>query len=278
MTNSDRLRNLGRSEPRFTSIRLTSETANKLRELVAKMRKDDPDHIRTTDDVVARLVDGQHYQTSAWLDSAVGRWQTRLGDDVARELHKSYRRIGKHVVSATEELRQRVRERRTISLVYAADEVVLAAGKALDVQVKDMRNSFCKPQGNACFYVGPRAEGWQEARKSTRKEADKFAKKKPPDLVVKIETDDDDTDGPGRDTVAKICKEKKVREVWQVTQLQGEEQAQFRILNPKDPGQPVEESGVLPGLTAAKLPKAFGLARLGQLAELREMLRSGGQE
>ena len=235
------------------------------------MREEDPDHIRTTDDVVARLVDGQDYRAAVGLDSALGRWQTRLGDDVARELLDVHARIGEHVVAASTELRQRFREQPKISLGYAADEVVLIAGLALNVPVKDMRGSFCQPQGDACFYVGARAKRWHKARARRLKKAKNFEAKTRPNLVVEIETRHD-TDLPER-----LVRE-KVHELWQVTPP-GEEKAHFRILNLEAPGQPeVKTSGVLPVLTAARLPEAFRLARLGQSAALMELLRGGGKE
>ena len=235
------------------------------------MKEEDPNHIRTTDDVVARLVDGQDYRAAAGLDSALGRWQTRLGDDVARELLDVHKRIGVHVTEATTELRQRFREQPKISLGYAADEVVLAAGPAQNVPVKDMRGSFCQPQGDACFYVGNRAAGWYEARARRLKVAQEFETETPPDLVVEIEADHD------ADLPERLVRE-KVREVWRVT-LPGEERAHFRILNLEAPGQPeVKTSGVLPVLTATRLPEAFRLARLGQVAALQELLRGGGKE
>ena len=97
-------------KPKYTSIRLTLETAAKLRKLVGEMREAEPDNIHTTDDVVARLIDRQGYSAPAKVDSVIARWQNQLSEDVAKECLDIHARIGEHVVRATTELRQKFRE------------------------------------------------------------------------------------------------------------------------------------------------------------------------
>ena len=95
------------SNPKFTSIRLTPETARKLRIVVADMKAAEPEAIRTTDDVVARLVERYGYGESAAaaVDAALAGWQGRLSGAVAKEVTEAHERIGGHVVRATSELR-----------------------------------------------------------------------------------------------------------------------------------------------------------------------------
>ena len=94
--------------PKFTSIRLTAETASKLRILTADLKAAEPETIKTTDDVVARLIARVGYRegAAAAIDAALAGWQGRLSDAVADEVKEAHARIGVHVVRASSELRQ----------------------------------------------------------------------------------------------------------------------------------------------------------------------------
>lgn len=96
------------ANPKFTSIRLKAETASKLRILTADMKAAEPETIRTTDDVVARLIERVGYRegAAAAIDAALAGWQGRLSEAVAVEVVEAHARIGEHVVQATGELRQ----------------------------------------------------------------------------------------------------------------------------------------------------------------------------
>ena len=264
---------------RFTSIRLTSATAGKLRNLVARMREEDPT-VRSADDVVAQLIDmaqliDRQDLEAGLLDSTLRRWQNRLSDDVSRTLLNAHAEIGKHVVRATTQLRQGLQKQPEKVLGDAADEVVLAADQSLGVPVKDMRGTL--PQADVCFYIGDRAEGWYAARKRGVKAAEEFEKETSPDLVVEIEADDADAPGfDARPNIAEITRARAMqgfREMWYVTTRPGEGQADIRIFDLKDPDRrAVRESTVLTGLTATVLPEAFHLAAQGRLEQLQKFL------
>ena len=262
-------------KPEFTSIRLTTETARRLRILVAEMKESDPKKIHTTDDVVARLIDRHGYREEVVLnpakalDSSIRRWQNTLSDNVATAVLDAHARIGEHVVQATTDMRRRLLEQPKKVLADAADEVVIGTGSTLGVSVKDMRNTPCNPQTDACFYVGDRAERWEAARKDGVRQAREFATKTPPDLVVGIEVDGHDADAPARHAM------QGVREMWQVTARPDARPVEIRILDLQAPDRPtVDESLLLPGVTSVRLLEAIKLAGEGRLKELKKMVQT----
>ena len=102
------------TEIQYTSIRLKAETARRLRVLVVGMKAAEPDTIKTTDDVVTRLIERQGYSANAAkIEALLADWQGRFGGAVGKEVIETYNRIGDHVVEYMTELRRLLRDAET---------------------------------------------------------------------------------------------------------------------------------------------------------------------
>ena len=101
----------GAEDPKYTSIRLTVETARRLRVLAAGMKgggtEQDQNYGRR-----GRAPDrsGKGYSANAAaIEAHLEAWQLRLSTVVGREVVDAHARIGDHVVEATTEFRKLLR-------------------------------------------------------------------------------------------------------------------------------------------------------------------------
>ena len=159
----------------------------------------------------------------------------------------------------------------------AADKVAERAGGYKGLRVKALRDTRWRQskadplntgiEPDACFYVGPTADGWREAREQSRSEAREFEERTPPDLVVEIEW-----------TQIDRCKALRYadlgsREMWRA-ERQGEGVV-VEILDLQADGGPApaaEGSLVFPGLDALSLGRILDLAERTRFSEMEMLL------
>ena len=159
----------------------------------------------------------------------------------------------------------------------ASDKVVPLAGALLKMRIKDMRDLRWKGTGgpgnvwleaDAAYYIGKNAAEWFAAREKSRKEALDFEARTPPDLVVEVEVTHFDENKPRR------YAELGVPEMWRVYGERESDRFNVEVLALQEVGGPkrLEESRVLPGLSAQILPEALELGELWKYKELKELL------
>ncbi|MDE2759357.1 MAG: Uma2 family endonuclease [Paracoccaceae bacterium] len=162
---------------------------------------------------------------------------------------------------------------------FSSDEIVKEAGLILHKRVRGMRGTrWKKPdepanvglEADAAFYIGDNAATWYAVdREGSEEEILAFEARTPPDLVVEVEATHFDRKKP------RCYAELGVREMWQVDARKGRKQIQVEILDlqaPDGPGQ-IDKSLVLDGLASSDLPKAYQLARQGNIVGLGDLLK-----
>ena len=106
---------------------------------------------------------------------------------------------------------------------------------------------------DCAFYIGERAEGYRSARLEGAADADAFVLHTAPDLVVEVEVTSVD------EGKAERYGQMGVREMWRLRTRRGsrETDADFLMLRPDAPPQPLRASQVLEGLDPADVREAL---------------------
>ena len=121
---------------------------------------------------------------------------------------------------------------------------------------------------DACFYLGPAAERWIEARRQGETALEAYEDRTPPDLVIEIERSRGDGDKPA------FYRRLGVREMWRFDIGRGTaEAAMLDLPAPAGPAD-LEASIVLPRTTPALVLEALELAVENRRSELDALIAS----
>ena len=149
------------------------------------------------------------------------------------------------------------------------DEIVDVAADRLGRASKRLRSTRLRgrdePPGtgmepDCTFYVGDRADGYQDALIEGEAAADAFLEHTAPDLVVEVELTNADA---GK---AERYGQMGVRELWRLHARKGSSEiaADFLVLHPEDAPRMLTESQVLEGITPADVCTAVEGVRFGR--------------
>ena len=121
---------------------------------------------------------------------------------------------------------------------------------------------------DACFYLGPSAEQWVEARRQGEAVLEAYEDRTPPDLVIEVERSRGDGDKPA------FYRRLGAREMWRLDIARGTAEASMLdLLAPAGPSA-VEVSVVLPRVTPALVLEALELAVDNRRPELDALIAS----
>lgn len=210
-------------------------------------------------------------------------WQLKVPPDLVPAMAREFdwNRLGRRVmIDASEGIISWMNPSSSHEIFgTSTDLTVMMAGSVLRKQVRPMRGTRWKgpdePQNvgleaDAAFYVGENADRWYATDHEGGEEAVlAFEALTPPDLVVEVEVTHFDRKKP--QSYAKLG----VREMWRVNARRGSKRVQVEILdlqNARGP-RPMGRSLILDGLASSDLPKAYQLARRGNIVHLGDLLK-----
>ena len=110
------------------------------------------------------------------------------------------------------------------------------------------------PEADCCFYVGDRARHYLAAEAKSEAAADRFVLDNPPDLVVEVGVTHVDSEKLA------VYQDRGVPEYWQLDRDKEGRTQEIRFValpQAREP-EPLQASGVLPGITPALFAAAFG--------------------